>query len=65
LDDLLAAEVQQDEGVTQNTKDKECRVWRRWRTYADAIGFSQDIWLSSLTPEQRTHIFGAFAAALR
>jgi hypothetical protein len=65
LDDLLAAEMQRDEGVTKNTKDKECRVWRRWLTYADAIGFSHDIWLSNLFPEQRTHIFGAFAAALR
>jgi hypothetical protein len=59
LDDLLAAEMQRDEGVTKNTKDKECRVWRRWLTYADAIGFSHDIWLSNLFPEQRAHIFGA------
>jgi len=27
LDDLLAAEMQRDEGVTKNTKDKEARVW--------------------------------------
>jgi hypothetical protein len=47
LDDLLAAEMQRDEGVTQNTKDKESRVWRRWNEYAKSIGFQHDIWLTS------------------
>jgi len=52
LDDLLAAEKQRDDGVTQNTKDKETRVWKGWSDYASSIGFSEDIWLSSLLPEQ-------------
>jgi len=63
LDDLLAAEKQRDDGITQNMKDKETRVWKWWSDYARSIGFSEDIWLSSLLPEQRTHIMGAFAAA--
>jgi len=65
MDDLLAAEMQRNEGVTQNTKDKESRVWRRWSEYATSVGFCQDIWLTSLLPEQRTYIIAAFAAALR
>jgi len=65
LDDLLDAEMQRDEGVTKNTKDKECRVWRRWSEYSHSIGFSHDVWLSDLRPEQRTYVIGAFAAALR
>jgi hypothetical protein len=64
LDDLLDAEMLRDEGITQNTKDKECRVWRRWTEYSKSIGFSHDIWLSILLPNQRVQIIGAFAAAL-
>jgi len=48
LDDLLAAEMQRDEGVTQNTRDKECRVWKRWCEYATSIELSNNIWLSDL-----------------
>jgi hypothetical protein len=33
--------------------------------YSKSIGFSHDIWLESLQPEQRTYVFGAFAAAIR
>jgi len=62
---MLAAEMQRDEGVTKNTKDKECRVHKRWIAYTDAIGFARDVWLSSLSPEHRVHVIGAFAAALR
>jgi len=40
-------------------------VWRRWSEYASSVGFSQDIWLTSLLPEQQTYIIAAFAAALR
>jgi hypothetical protein len=65
LDDLLDAEMLRNEGITQNTKDKECRVWRRWTEYSKSIGFSHDIWLSILLPNQRVQIIGAFAAALR
>jgi hypothetical protein len=57
--------MQRDQGVTKNTKDKEDRVWRRWVDYSKSIGFSHDIWLESLQPEQRTYVFGAFAAAIR
>jgi hypothetical protein len=62
---MLAAEMQRNEGVTQNMKDKEGRVYKRWIAYANAIGFSRDIWLSSLSAEHRVHIIGAFAAALQ
>ena len=65
LDDLLAAEMQRDEGVTKNTKDKEARVWRRWVEYSKSIGFSHDVWLSNMQREHQTYIIGAFAAALR
>jgi hypothetical protein len=65
LDDLLAAEMQRDEGVTKNTKDKEARVWRGWVEYSKSIGFSHDVWLSNMQREHQTYIIGAFAAALR
>ena len=65
LDDLLAAQMQRDEGVTQNTKDKECRAWKEWLTYANSISLSHDIWLKSLTSEQQNHVFGAFATTIR
>jgi len=65
LDDLLAAQMQRDEGVTQNTKDKECRAWKQWLTYANSISLSHDIWLTSLTSEQQNHVFGAFATTIR
>jgi hypothetical protein len=57
--------MQRDEGVTKNTKDKECRVWRRCFEYSHSIGLSHDVWLSNLQPDQRTYVIGAFAAALR
>jgi hypothetical protein len=63
--DLMAAEVQRENGVTKNTRDKESRVWRRWVDYTKCINFDQDIWLQRLTAESRTVIIGAFAAALR
>jgi hypothetical protein len=62
---MLAAEMQRNEGVTQNTKDKESRVWRRWVEYSNSIGFCHDIWLEGLCSEHRIYIIGAFAAALR
>jgi hypothetical protein len=65
LGDLLAADMQRDEGITKNTKDKESRAWKRWIEYARCIGFDDDIWLTFLSPEQRVQIMGAFAAALR
>jgi hypothetical protein len=43
MGDLLAASVQREDGVTQNTKDEEHRVWKRWSAYAVAISFIQDI----------------------
>jgi hypothetical protein len=61
----MAAEMQREGGVTKNTKDKEARVWRRWVDYTKCINFNQDMWLQRLTPDSRTIIFGAFAAALR
>jgi len=61
----LAAEMQRDEGVTQNTREKECRVWRRWVEYTKSIEICHDVWLSELRPDQRTYVIGAFAAALR
>jgi hypothetical protein len=64
LDDLLAAEVQRDNGVTKNTRDKEARVWQQWLEYTRLIEFEHDIWLESLSPEGRAKIMGAFAAAL-
>jgi hypothetical protein len=57
--------MQRNEGVTQNTREKESRVLKRWTEYANSVGFSQNIWLASLLPEQRTYIIAAFAAALR
>jgi hypothetical protein len=65
MDDLLAAEIQREIGVTKNTRDKEVRVWRRWVEYARVIDFEQDIWLEHISPEGRSTIMGAFAAALR
>jgi hypothetical protein len=52
-------------GLPTNTRDKEARVWRRWNEYTKCINFNSDIWLQRLTPDSRTVIFGAFAAALR
>jgi hypothetical protein len=63
--DLLAAQMQRDNGVTQNTKDKEARVWRRWQEYTRLIEYEQDIWLCYLTVQERAAIMGAFAATLR
>jgi len=57
--------MQREMGVTKGTRDKEKRAWNRWSEYTRCIGFTHDIWLKSLTPEQRTTVFGAFAAALR
>jgi hypothetical protein len=65
LGDLLAAEVQRDNGVTKNTRDKEARVWRRWLEYTKLIEFEHDIWLESLSPENRARFMGAFAAVLQ
>jgi hypothetical protein len=65
LDDLLAAEMQRDEGITQNTRDKESRVWHRWVEYTRSIEICHDVWMSELHPEQRTYVIEAFAAALR
>ncbi len=65
MDDLLAAEVQRDDGVTKNTRDKETRVWKRWVEYTKLIEFDHDIWLESLLPENRAKLRIAFAAALR
>jgi len=62
--DLMAAEMQRENGVTKNTRDKETRVWRQWNEYTRCINFDNDVWLEKLTPESRTTIFGAFAAAL-
>jgi hypothetical protein len=61
----MAAEMQRDKGVTQDTRDKEGRVYRRWVEYAHSIGLAHDIWLSGFQSEQRTYLIGAFAAALR
>jgi hypothetical protein len=63
--DLLAAQVQRESGVTKGTRDKEHRVWKRWLEYTKCINFEHDIWLTYLTPESQTTIFGAFAAALQ
>jgi len=63
--DIMAAEMQRDHGVTKGTKDKEQRAWRRWTEYKKCINFEQDIWLQRLIPDNRTMLFGAFAAALR
>ena len=65
MGDLLAAEMQRENGITKNTRDKELRVWRRWLEYTKLIEFEQDIWLEHLSPEGRAKIMGAFAAALR
>jgi len=40
-------------------------VWHQWVDYSHSIGFSHDLWLSNLYPEQRIYVVGAFAAALR
>ena len=63
--DLLAAQMQRDNGVTKNTKDKEVRVWKRWQEYAKLIDYEHDIWLFYLTVQERAAIMGAFAAAVR
>jgi hypothetical protein len=63
--DLLAAQLQRDHGITQNTRDKETRVWKRWQEYAKIIGYDHDIWLTYLTVQERAAIMGAFAAAIR
>jgi hypothetical protein len=63
--DLLAAQVQRDNGVMQNTKDKETRAWKRWQEYARIIEYDHDIVLTYLSPQERAAIMGAFAAALR
>jgi hypothetical protein len=65
LGDLLAAEVQRENRVTKNTRDKETRVWRRWVEYTKLIEFEHDIWLESLLPESRAKLMGAFTAALQ
>jgi hypothetical protein len=63
--DLLAAEVQRENGVTKNTRDKESRAWKRWIEYTKCINLNHDIWLQHFSPESQTAIFSAFAAALR
>ena len=63
--DLLAAQVQRESRVTKGTINKENRVWKRWIEYTKCINFKHDIWLTFVTPESRTAIFGALAAALR
>jgi hypothetical protein len=65
MGDLLAAEMQRENKVTKNTRDKELRVWRRWLEYTRIIDFEHNIWLKNLSPEGRAKIMGAFAAALR
>jgi hypothetical protein len=49
---MLAAAVQREDCVTQNTNDKEYRVWKRWNDYAAAIIFAHDLWHQILTQEQ-------------
>jgi hypothetical protein len=63
--DLLAGEMQRENGVTKGTRDKEQRAWRWWVEYTKCIDCKQDVWLERLTPDQQTTIFGAFAVALR
>jgi hypothetical protein len=63
--DLLAVEMQRENGVTKGTRDKEQRTWTRWVEYTKCIDFEQDIWLGKLSTDQKTTIFGAFAATLR
>jgi len=62
---IVAVEMQREMGITKRTKDKEKRAWNLWMEYTKCIGFQDDIWLKLLTPEHRTTIIGAFAAALR
>jgi hypothetical protein len=63
--DLLAAEGQRAEGVGKGTTDKEKRAWKRWCEYCSIIQNDYDIYLQDLSPEFRTRLFVAFAAALR
>jgi hypothetical protein len=65
MDDLLAAEMQRENGVTKNTRDKEIRVWRRWMEYTKIIDFRHDIWLKHISLEGRAKIMGALAAVLQ
>jgi hypothetical protein len=65
MGDLLAAEMQRENRITKNTRDKELRVWQRWLEYAKLIEIEQDIWLENISPEGRTKVMGAFAAALQ
>jgi hypothetical protein len=53
----LAAEMQRENGVTKNTRDKELIVW--W------VYFERDIWRKCLSPEGAAKIMGAFEAALQ
>jgi hypothetical protein len=62
---IVAAEIQREMGITKGTNDKEKRAWSRWVEYTKCIGFHEDVWLRQLTPEHRTTIMGAFAAALQ
>jgi len=61
----MAAEDQRSEGVGEGTKSKETRVWKRWCEYCSIIQNDTDIYLQGCSPEFRTRLFGAFAAALR
>jgi hypothetical protein len=61
----MAAEDQRSEGVGEGTKSKETRVWKRWCEYCSIIQNDNDIYLQGCSPEFRTRLFGAFAAALR
>jgi hypothetical protein len=60
----VAAESQKAEVVGKGTMDKEKRTWRRWCEYCSIIQNDHDIYLQELSPEFRTRLFGAFAAAL-
>jgi len=61
--DIVAAEMQREMGVSKGMREKEQRAWNHWVECTKCIGFENDVWLKSLTPDHRTTIIGAFADA--
>ena len=62
---LYAAEVEKYNGITEDTKKKHERAWKRWVSWLASVGLEGDPYLLRFTSPERIRLVGGFAVSIR
>ena len=65
MDYILAAEVENNNSIEEQSHNDRSRTWQRWVSWLESVGWHNDPFLTRLSRAQKARMVGAFAIAIR